>query len=259
VSPLPSVFISHGSPMHALQPGAAGKAWAALGERLRPRALLIASAHWETTLPTLTAGTRPETLHDFYGFPDALYRLRYAASGAPEVARRAQALLAEAGFTAALDGCRGLDHGAWAPLLHAYPRADVPVVQLSVQPALGARHHLALGQALRPLLDEGVLVVGSGHMTHNLGDWQRGAADPAPMPYVEAFRKWVDEALGKRDFERLADYRSQAPHAVRAHPTEEHFLPLFIALGAARGAAAPQRLVDYVEGGALAMDAYAFH
>jgi 4,5-DOPA dioxygenase extradiol len=245
--------------MHALEPGAAGKAWAALGERLRPRAILIASAHWETTLPMLTASERPQTLHDFYGFPESLYRLRYPAAGAPELARRAQALLAAAGFTAALDGCRGLDHGAWAPLLHAYPRADVPVVQLSVQPALGARHHLALGQALRPLLDEGVLVIGSGHMTHNLGDWQRGAQDPAPMAYVEAFRGWVDHALRQGEREQLADYRNQAPHAARAHPTEEHFLPLFIALGAAKGVATPERLLDYVEGGALAMDAYVFH
>lgn len=257
MSPLPSVFLSHGSPMHALEAGVAGQAWAALGKRLpRPRALLVASAHWESTLPMLTGSAKPQTIHDFYGFPEALYRLRYPAPGAPELARRAQALLGAAGFTAAIDGCRGLDHGAWAPLLHVYPQADIPVVQLSVQPALGTRHHLSLGRVLRPLLAEGILVLGSGHMTHNLRDWQRGALHSPAAPYVLEFRDWIQARLGQGDSEALADYRTAAPHAARAHPTEEHFLPFFIALGASPGRAAPQRIVDAVEGGALAMDAY---
>src|SRR5215210_9385862 len=169
---LPSVFISHGSPMHALEPGAAGEAWKALGRRLpRPRAILISSAHWETQLPMLTGSTKPETIHDFYNFPEPLYRLRYPAPGAPEVAQRAQQLLKDAGIAASIDGLRGLDHGAWAPLLYAYPEANIPVVQISVQPALGPRHHLQVGKALRALTEEGVLIVGSGHMTHNLRDW----------------------------------------------------------------------------------------
>ena len=148
---VPSVFISHGSPMHALQPGAAGEAWKALAERLpRPKAILIASAHWETNLPMLTGSEKPETIHDFYNFPEPLYRLRYPAPGAPEVAQRAQALLKDAGFTAGIDGCRGLDHGAWSPLLYMYPDADIPVVQISVQPALGPRHHVHLGRSLQP-------------------------------------------------------------------------------------------------------------
>ena len=254
---LPSVFISHGSPMHALQPGAAGEAWKALGRRLpRPRAILIASAHWETVLPMLTGSPQPATIHDFHNFPEPLYRLRYPAPGAPDLAQRAQTLLKQAGFSAAIDGCRGLDHGAWAPLLHAYPEHDVPVVQLSVQPALGSRHHLQVGRALRPLSEEGVLIVGSGHLTHNLRDWMRG--DGEPQPYAREFQSWVFDRLARRELDALADYRSKTPHGARAHPTEEHFLPLFVALGAAQEDAAPERVYDGIDSGVLAMDAYVF-
>jgi 4,5-DOPA dioxygenase extradiol len=255
---LPSIFISHGSPMHALAPGAAGEAWKALGRRFaHPSAILIASAHWETNVPMLTGGTKPETIHDFYNFPEPLYRLRYPAAGAPGVAQRAQGLLKDAGFTAAIDGCRGLDHGAWAPLLYAYPDADVPVVQLSVQPALGPGHHLALGRALRKLSDEGVLIVGSGHLTHNLRDMDRSGRAGA-APYAREFQQWVFEKIGSKDLEALSDYRSASPHGARSHPTEEHFLPLFVALGAAADDARPQRVFDAIENGALAMDAYVF-
>ena len=254
----PSVFISHGSPMHALDPGAAGEAWRSLGSSLRrPRAVVIASAHWETNLPMLTGSAKPQTIHDFSGFPEPLYRLRYAAPGAPGVAQRAQALLKAHGLTAAIDGSRGLDHGAWAPLLYVYPDANVPVVQISVQPALGTRHHLEVGRALRPLADEEVLLVGSGHMTHNLRDWARGAGKPEP--YAREFRDWVKEKIEKRDLEALAEYRSLAPHAARAHPTDEHFLPLFFALGASGNQAKPERIYDGIESGVLAMDSYVFH
>jgi 4,5-DOPA dioxygenase extradiol len=253
-----SVFLSHGSPMHALQPGPAGAAWKALGRRLgKPRAILIASAHWERNVPMLTGAARPQTIHDFYNFPEPLYRLRYPAPGAPEVAQRAQALLKEAGFGAAIDGTRGLDHGAWAPLLYAYPEADVPVVQVSVQPALGPRHHLKLGRALRPLTDEGVLVIGSGHMTHNLRDWSRGRGEPAP--YAREFADWVKEKLEQGDIESLIDYRSRSSHGARAHPTDEHFLPLFFALGAAPERMRPERVYDAIDAGVLAMDAYVFN
>ena len=254
---LPSVFISHGSPMHALQPGPAGEAWQALGRRLpRPRAILIASAHWETNLPMLTGSPKPETIHDFYNFPEPLYRLRYPAPGAPDVAQRAQAVLKAAGFTAAIDGCRGLDHGAWTPLLYAYPQHDVPVVQISIQPALGPRHHLQVGKALGGLSKEGVLIVGSGHMTHNLRDWARGQG--RPEPYAREFQAWVFEKLEEKDLDALLEYRSRSPHGVRAHPTDEHFLPLFVALGAAQEDAKPERIYDAIDSGVLAMDAYVF-
>jgi 4,5-DOPA dioxygenase extradiol len=258
---LPSVFVSHGSPMHALEPGAAGDAWKALGRRLpRPRAIVIASAHWETNVPMLTGSAKPETIHDFHNFPEPLYRLRYPAAGAPQIAERAQGLLKEAGFTAAIDGCRGLDHGAWSPLLYMYPEADVPVVQLSVQPELGPAHHLAVGTALRKLLDEGVLIIGSGHMTHNLRDWSRamGRNEGKPEPYAREFQAWVKDKIDRRDFASLADYRRLSPQGVRSHPTDEHFLPLFVALGAAREQAKPERVFDAIESGVLAMDAYVF-
>jgi 4,5-DOPA dioxygenase extradiol len=253
---LPSVFVSHGSPMHALEPGPAGEAWAALGRRIgRPDAIVIASAHWETDRPLLTGAARPQTIHDFYNFPEPLYRLRYPAPGAPALAERAKALLLGKGFPAGIDAGRGLDHGAWSPLLYMYPEADVPVVQLSIQPALGPQHHVGLGNALQPLTEEGVLVIGSGHLTHNLRDWARGQGEPAP--YAREFQQWVYERINGRKQEELVQYRSLSPHGVRAHPTDEHFLPLFVALGAA-GDGAPERVYDAVDSGVLAMDAYVF-
>ncbi len=251
--------------MHALEAGDAGKAWAELGRRLpRPRALLIASAHWETSQPTLTGAARPGTIHDFYGFPKPLYAIHYPAAGSPEVAARARALLEERAFEAAIDAERGLDHGAWSPLLYAYPQADIPVVQISVQTPLGPRHHLQLGAALAPLAAEGVLVIGSGHLTHNLRELRelrslRDTSVGRPEPYVSEFQSWVRECIDSNDVERLADYRELSPAGARAHPTEEHFLPLFVALGAAREGYRAERIIEHVEGRVLAMDAYLFH
>lgn len=266
MSTLPTLFISHGSPMHALAAGRAGAAWAALGRDLpRPKAVLIASAHWESEWPMLTTGVRPETIHDFAGFPAVLYDLRYAAAGAPAVAERAIDLLRAAGITANGNGCRGLDHGAWVPLLHMYPQADVPVVQISLQPQLGTAHHLRLGAALAPLRDEGVLIIGSGHLTHNLREWFASArrqrmepVDGDAAPYVREFGSWIDEVLRGDARERLARWTELAPHARRAHPTDEHFLPLPLALAAAGAAPRVERYDLGVDGGVLAMDAFAF-
>ena len=256
---LPTLFLSHGSPMQAVDPGAGGKAWAALGKTLpRPRAVLMVSAHWETSIPMLTGNPQPETIHDFGGFPPELYRIHYKAPGAPEVAARAVALMKQAGITAGVDGCRGLDHGAWVPLRWMYPEADVPVVQLSVQPELGTAHHLRLGQALSALADEGVLIIGSGHMTHNLRDWMSNPRRQEPLKYAQAFATWVDAHLIAHDDAALVAYREQAPDAVRAHPSEEHFLPLFVAWGAAGVDGDVERIVDAYEGGALAMHSYLF-
>lgn len=263
---LPTVFLSHGSPMHAVQAGRAGAVWADLGKRLpRPAAILIASAHWETELPMLATSRSPETIHDFGGFPQELYRIKYAATGAPDVAARALDLLKQAGFVATPNGCRGLDHGAWVPLLKMYPAADVPAAQISVQPPLGPDHHLRLGAALAALARENVLVLGSGHMTHNLRDWMttlqgrnRDVADGAAAPYVEQFRSWVDARLQADDRAELARYRELAPHAQRAHPTDEHFLPLFVALGAAGAAPRVEHVDAGVDSGVLAMDSYLF-
>ncbi len=258
--PLPTLFLSHGSPLHALAPGAAGKAWQALAGALpRPRAILVASAHWETSVPMLTGNPRPQTIHDFRGFPDALYALRYPAAGAPELAAEAVALLKQAGITAGIDGCRGLDHGAWVPLLHMYPGHDVPIVQISLQPDMGTARHVELGRALAPLAADGVLVVGSGHTTHNLRDWMANARRSEPLRYVQAFAEWLDGRLHANDTAALIDYRALAPEAVRAHPTEEHFLPLHVAWGAAGANPRVERVVSGFEAGALAMDSWLFH
>jgi 4,5-DOPA dioxygenase extradiol len=257
---LPTLFLSHGSPMHALRPGAAGEAWTRLGSTLpRPCAVLMVSAHWETSVPMLTGNPTPETIHDFGGFPHELYAIRYPAPGAPEVAARAVALLKGAGITAGVDGCRGLDHGAWVPLLRMFPAHDMPIAQLSIQPELGPARHVALGQALAPLADEGVLIVGSGHTTHNLRDWMANARRTEPLRYAEAFADWVNQKLGADDTAALIDYREQAPDAERAHPSEEHFLPLHVAWGAAGDNPRVERILGGFEAGALAMDSWLFH
>ncbi len=257
---LPTLFLSHGSPMHAIEPGAAGKAWEALGRTLpRPRAVLMVSAHWETSVPMLTGNPQPQTIHDFGGFPAELFAIRYPAPGAPALATQTVALLKNAGVTAGVDGCRGLDHGAWVPLRWMYPGHDVPVVQLSVQPALGTAHHVALGRALAPLADDDVLIVGSGHTTHNLRDWMGNPRRHEPLRYAQEFSDWLQARLVAHDTAALVAYREQAPEAARAHPTEEHFLPLHVAWGAAGDSPRVERIVDGFEAGALSLDSYAFY
>jgi 4,5-DOPA dioxygenase extradiol len=256
---LPALFVSHGSPMTAIEPGPAGGAWAALGRDAgRPRAILVCSAHWETELPMLTGSRAPPTVHDFGGFPPALYALQYPAPGAPDVAAEAVALLKAHGLAAGIDGARGLDHGAWVPLMHMVPAADIPVVQLSVQPSRGAAHHLELGSALAPLAERGVLIVGSGHVTHNLRDWIAFGGRPGALAYVGRFAEWVAHVLASHDTDALANWRERAPDAARAHPSDEHFLPLLVAYAAAGAHPRVDRVHQGVDGGALAMDAYRF-
>ncbi|MBK7591727.1 MAG: dioxygenase [Betaproteobacteria bacterium] len=257
---LPTLFVSHGSPLHALAGSDASRAWAAIARDLpRPRAVLMVSAHWETSLPMLTGARQLQTLHDFGGFPDALYALRYDAPGDTELAQAASALLKAAGQTAGIDGCRGIDHGAWVPLRWMYPEADVPIVQLSVQPQRGIAHHCHVGAALSGLRDDGVLIVGSGHVTHNLRDWMATMRQSQPLAYVDAFADWIAERLDAHDVEAIVDYRDRAPAAARAHPTEEHFVPLPVAWAAAGDAPRVERVHRGREGAALAMDAYLFH
>ena len=259
MSGLPTLFLSHGSPMHSIEPGATGSAWAELGKALgKPAAVLIASAHWETDVPMVTGNPRPETIHDFGGFPEALYEIRYPAPGSPDLAVRAVALLKRAGMAGGIDGCRGLDHGAWVPLRWMYPDADVPVVQLAVQPGRGTAHHVELGRALAPLRDENVLIVGSGHITHNLRDWMQQRQRPQSQAYARDFAAWLKDALERGDTDALVRYRELAPGAVRAHPTDEHFLPLFVAWGAAGARGPVERVVEGLESGVLSMDSYLF-
>jgi 4,5-DOPA dioxygenase extradiol len=256
---LPSLFVSHGAPTLALDPGETGRALARLAASFpKPEAIVVASAHWSGSALALGAAPQPETIHDFGGFPEALYQIEYPAPGAPETARRARQLLAAHGFDAALDAGRGLDHGAWVPLRLMYPAADIPVTQLSLQPRLGPEHHYRVGAALAPLRDDGVLILGSGSLTHNLYEIGAFDLDASAPEWVDDFRRWVAQRIDANDIDALLHYRERAPAALRNHPTDEHFLPLFVALGAAGGRYRAQRMDPGTTYGILAMDAYAF-
>lgn len=254
---LPTLFVSHGAPTFAIEPGLAGPRLTALGRALpRPAAVLVVSAHWATPQPRVTASPRPRTIHDFGGFDRALYRIEYPAPGHPELAARAVELLRAAGRDAAGDEQRGLDHGAWVPLLHLYPDADVPVFQVSMPASLDAESAIAFGEALAPLAEEGVLIVGSGSLTHNLYEFRMGGTEEED--YAVEFTQWIREAVNAGDRDRLRQALEIAPHARRAHPTAEHFLPLPVAAGAA-SALQPATVVEGgITHGVLAMDAFVF-
>ncbi|MBK8744197.1 class III extradiol ring-cleavage dioxygenase [Propionivibrio sp.] len=252
------LFLSHGSPMTAFGGDELTQVWSALSAQLsRPAAILVVSAHWTTRLPVIGGSPLPETIHDFGGFPEALYALDYPAPGSPALAQRIRQLLSDANITAGIDASRGLDHGAWVPLRTLFPEADLPVVPLSVQPGCCARHHYALGSALAPLAGENILIVASGHLTHNLREYSRQSTANA-APETVTFRDWVHDRLMHGDAEALFDWPHSAPHAAFAHPTPEHFLPLFVALGAA----GPKHATEWLGGGwigdSLAADNYRF-
>jgi 4,5-DOPA dioxygenase extradiol len=257
---LPALFLSHGAPTLALHASPAHTFLQELGKALpRPKAILIASAHWESMgTPAVSVAPQPETIHDFGGFPQALYEMQYPAPGAPEVAERAAVLLEQAGITTARSVQRGLDHGAWVPLRLMYPDADIPAAQISVLRGATPTAHAAIGKTLASLRDEGVLIIGSGSLTHNLYELRGHDLDSAPPAWVSDFSAWMHDKLGKNDREALLAYREQAPSAERNHPTEEHLLPLFVALGAAGDAPTIERLHHSYEYGLLAMDMYAF-
>jgi len=257
MSRLSTLFVSHGAPTFALEPGRAGANLAALGRLLpRPQAVLVVSPHWMTRQPQATLSLRPQTIHDFGGFDPALYELQYPAPGAHLAAQRALELLQAAGLPATGDADRGLDHGAWVPLMHLYPEADVPVFQVSLPVWLDADGAWQYGRALAPLADEGVLIIGSGSLTHNLADFRiRHGGDE---PYAGEFAAWVREAVRAGDGERLRRTLSDAPHAARAHPTPEHFWPLLVAAGAAPGRGKWEVLDGGITHGVLAMDAFVF-
>lgn len=252
---IPPVFVSHGAPTLVLEDHPARHFLARLGDELaRPTAILCVSAHWETAEPTVSTAERPATTHDFYGFPEPLYRLGYPAPGAPDLARRAAGLLRAAGFACHEDTARGLDHGAWSPLLLIYPEADIPVTQLSIQPGLGPEHHLAVGRALGSLADDGVLILASGGAVHNLGQFRVDRRDPAA--WAVAFEEWLTDRLAAGDAAALAGYADRAEGA-KAHPTDDHVLPLFVALGAGGEGACGRALHRSFAHGSLAMSAYA--
>lgn len=250
------LFISHGSPMEALDQGENAGAWRALaGQLQRPSRIVVASAHWSSFPTRLTGGAQPATIHDFHGFPAPLYTLDYPASGDPTLARSIACRLSAAGLQSWIDPERGLDHGMWVPLRHLYPEADIPVVGISISARHDADWHYYLGRQLAQALDDETLLICSGSITHNLGDTRGDRDDVAG--YVDAFQTWISQQMAQRNDAALLDYRHQAPAAVRAHPTDEHLLPLFVALGAG-DTRAPQRFNAVVSHQALAMDAYLF-
>ena len=254
---LPAYFVSHGAPVLALD--SADPTHAFLRNLVKtigkPKAVLVISAHWEADLPCVSRVAHPQTIHDFYGFPERLYRLNYPCAGAPELASRVASLLSEASLEVQVDTQRGLDHGAWIPLLLMYPAADIAVTQLSVQTKLGSEHHFAMGKALQPLRDEGVLVLGSGGFTHNLGEVNLGSKSDELPDWAAQFRSWTVDAIEHGRYDDLLQYRSRAPFAVRNHPSEEHFLPLFVAAGMAQSGHRVHADVAYRS---LVMDAFRF-
>lgn len=253
----PSVFVSHGAPTFALEPGLAGAQLRALGEALgKPQGIVIVSPHWMTRGVQVTATSAPQTVHDFGGFPEALYAVQYPAPGSPKLAARAAQLLESFGAPVSLHASRGLDHGAWVPLLHMYPDADIPVVQVSLPHGSTAQQAFALGRALAPLAHEGVLVIGSGSLTHNLYEFRSGEVQAAD--YAIEFSHWIRSAVTGNDSDSLLHALERAPHAQRAHPTSDHFLPLLVALGAAPDTSAVTVLDGGIRHGVLAMESYVF-
>jgi 4,5-DOPA dioxygenase extradiol len=254
---LPSLFVSHGAPTFAIEPGLAGPRLTALGRTLpRPRAVLVVSPHWMTPGPRVGLASRPQTIHDFGGFDPALYEIAYPVDGHRPLAHRALELLADAGWAAQPDERRGLDHGAWVPLRHLYPAADVPAFQVSMPARLDSDTAWAFGAALAPLAEEGVLIVGSGSLTHNLAEFRSGPGSNAA--YAAEFAAWVGDAIVRGDGARLRQALAQAPYARRAHPTTEHFWPLLVAAGAAASALPATVIEGGIAHGVLSMDAFVF-
>lgn len=256
---LPTLFLSHGSPMLTLQDTPARDFLSGLAREYgRPEAIVVASGHWEAFGPTVGVTPTQSTIHDFYGFPDELYRLTYPAPGEPTLAREIVGLLEAAGMPARADERRGLDHGAWTVLRLGWPEADIPVVGVSLLPVGGPAAHIALGRALAPLRDRDILIVGSGSFTHALREIRRGPTEEGVVPWVREFRGWMHEAITTGDEARMIDYRRQCPHAARSHPTEDHFMPLFFAMGAAGPGATGRVIHDSTISANQGMDCFAF-
>jgi 4,5-DOPA dioxygenase extradiol len=258
MTPLPTLFLSHGAPDLPIREGAAVRFLRSLSQQLPlPQAILMVSAHWNAEPLLVSAAVQPRTIHDFSGFPASLYQLQYPAPGSPLLADRVVSLLTQAGLPCQLDPLRGLDHGAWIPLLLAYPLANIPVIQLSIQDRRDPDYHWQVGQALAPLRQEGVLIIGSGSATHNFDGFNENYDAPAPL-WVQQFDDWLAQTIEQGDRKALLNYRQLAPYARENHPTAEHLLPLFVALGAAGMEATGRTLHRSYTYGAFSMAAYAF-
>lgn len=250
----PALFVSHGAPTLIIDDCPTRDFLLQLGKVIgKPKGIVCVSAHWATAEPRVTMHPRPSTIYDFGGFPDELYSLKYPAPGDPFLAKRVLSLLQAQGIPAEKDVSRGYDHGAWVPLMLMYPEADIPVIQLSVQPNMGPEHHLAIGKSLHELQDEEVLIVASGSTTHNLSDFFGRKLDAEPLPYAQEFADWLKDVVVNGRTNELLDYANRGPHAAKAHPTPEHLLPLFVSLGSG---GAGKVLHDAFTYGALSMAAF---
>lgn len=253
---MPAAFVGHGSPLTAFEENPYVDAWKDLGQRLpRPRAILVISGHWYTAGTRVTAQARQKTVHDFYGFPEALYRFRYDAPGEPELAKKVAELL-EPAQVVQTDRW-GLDHGAWTVLMHMYPEADVPVIQLSMDRTKPNQWHYETGKRLAPLRDDGVLVMGTGNIVHNLRLYDRTGRAP-PNPMAEGFRKTVQGWLEAHDHQALIDYQALGAPAQLAQPTPDHFLPLIYVAGLQGADEAPAYFTEVTEGGGVDMTSVVF-
>jgi 4,5-DOPA dioxygenase extradiol len=255
---LPAIFVSHGAPDLLLRDGAVTHFLQSLAQQFpKPQAILVVSAHWNSDLPLVSAAKNPKTIHDFSGFPQALYQMEYPAPGAPELADRVVKLLNQAGIPCNTHPTRGFDHGAWTPLRLAYPAAEIPVTQLSIQYDRDPLHHWKVGRALESLRSAGVLIIGSGSATHNLSAFDEQYEAPV-LPWVQQFDEWLAKMITQGDWEALLQYRQLAPYAAENHPTDEHLLPLFVAIGAGGHQALGTQLHCSYTYGAFSMAAYAF-
>jgi 4,5-DOPA dioxygenase extradiol len=249
---LPAFFFGHGNPMNAISSNAYTKGWRRIGERTpRPQAILSISAHWYVPGTGVTVSTAPRTIHDFGGFPRELYAVRYPAPGDAALARRVQRMLAP--LPVALDDSWGLDHGTWSVLKHVFPAADVPVVQLSIDESQPASFHYEIGRKLAPLRAEGVLIVGSGNLVHNLHAYAWGTREPEPFDWAVRFEQEARGLLVTGDTEPLIDYESLGRDALLSVPTPDHYLPLLYVLGTRQEEDLVTFPVEGIDGGSVSM------
>jgi 4,5-DOPA dioxygenase extradiol len=251
-SRLPTIFFGHGNPLNAIQRNAYTEAWTGIGEAIeKPKAVLCVSAHWYIPETAVTAMPQPRTIHDFGGFPRELYEVQYPAPGSAVIAQRVRQLLAP--IPVAMDQEWGLDHGTWSVLCHVFPQADVPVIQLSIDETQPPEFHFQVGQHLAPLRDEGVLVIGSGNLVHNLHTYAWGRQDVKPFDWAVGFENRARELMTGGDFAPLVDYESLGRDALLSVPTPDHYLPLLYVLGAAQTDDSISFAVEGFDGGSVSM------
>jgi len=250
--PMPAIFFGHGNPMNAVMKNRYTEAWSAIGRSLpRPQAILCISAHWYLPGTAVTAMSAPRTIHDFGGFPRELYEVQYPAPGSPELASRVRDLLAP--LPVELDQRWGLDHGTWSVLCHVFPDADIPVVQLSIDETREAQFHYELGKSLAPLRDEGVLIIGSGNLVHNLHTYAWGQHEVEPFDWAVRFETQAREFLSQGNDAPLVNYESSGRDALLSAPTPDHYLPLVYILGLRREGEAASFPVEGFDGGSISM------